>query len=139
MWHVYVRRGTVYAPTVARTAAGYFLDVDPVDVAPTSDPRSVEEAVRRMVARGNPSVPTPSRAAFPRPVVLKYAKVSSWSAFERGTRVWDISQRGDQFSIVPNRDGPDGGWVPDPASAEVLSAGTSVDDVARRVAVLVQS
>lgn len=138
-WHFYVRRGQVFAPTVARTDTALYQDVEPVEVASTSDPSSVEIAIKKMVARGNPRVPGPVRGQFPRPVLLQYAGVDSWSAFARGTSVWDIAVRNDRFQLVPNRAERGGGWLADPAAAEEFGAGASIDEVARRVAVLVRS
>jgi hypothetical protein len=35
-------------------------------------------------------------------VVLKYAGVKSWSAFERGLRVWDLKENDGIFQIAGN-------------------------------------
>src|SRR5256885_17252816 len=90
LWNLYLRNGTAYVPTVAQTEAGFFLDTDPVEVIPAVNTEALRNAVKQAIARGNPKVPTPTRAAFPKPVVLRYAKVKSWSAFEKGCSNWTI-------------------------------------------------
>ncbi len=74
LWHVYLRNGTAFIPTVAQTNAGFFLDVDPVGVVSATDTEALRHAVKQAIGRGNPKVATPTRAAFPKPVVLSYAK-----------------------------------------------------------------
>lgn len=39
LWHVYVRDGIAFIRDVARTDAGYCLDVEPVRMAKVADPR----------------------------------------------------------------------------------------------------
>jgi hypothetical protein len=74
LWHLYLRKGTAYIPTVSLPAgAGYYLDIDPVEVVPAADSEALRHAVKQAIGRGNPRVPTPPRDAAP--VVLKYAKL----------------------------------------------------------------
>ena len=65
LWHVYLRKGIVFVPTVAKTEAGFFLDIDPVAVLESSDRQQVSEAIKAAILKGNRTVPTPTRAAFP--------------------------------------------------------------------------
>ena len=67
LWQVYFRNCIVYVPTVARTDAGFFMDVEPLEAVPVTDRRAVEQAIERAVSRGNPVMPTPSRATSPPP------------------------------------------------------------------------
>jgi hypothetical protein len=89
----YVRKGIAYVPTRAITEAGY-LDVEPVAVAAVADFETFRRAIYDALRRGNPTVPTPTRAKFPVPVVLKYAKARSWSAFEKGISNLSAKSRG---------------------------------------------
>jgi hypothetical protein len=58
-------------------------------------------------------VPQPQRRDdWPPPVVLKYAGVKSWSAFERGLRVWDLKENDGIFQIAGNTR-VSHGWVED--------------------------
>jgi len=75
LWNIYLRKGMAFAPTVAQTEAGYYLNINPVEVIPAIDADGLRHAVEQVIGRGNPSVPTPTRADFPKPVILDYAKV----------------------------------------------------------------
>lgn len=137
-WHLYLRKGSVYLPTVARTEAGFYMNIEPVRVVPVSDSEAFENAVKEMMAKGNPAIPTPARASYPKPVVLKYAQVKSWSAFERDSFNWAIEKNG-IYQIKPGRRRPDRGWEDDPEKIEALPEGTTPEEVAKRVVALVQS
>lgn len=137
LWHVYLRKGTAYVPTVAQTEAGFYSDIEPVDVIPVTDSAALENAIKVAMSKGNPIIPTPTRAAFPKPVVLQYAKVKTWSAFEKDARHWTILEKAGNYQIEPGRKRPDGkGWEADPDRVESLPPGTTHDEVARRVATL---
>jgi hypothetical protein len=130
--------GTVYVPTVAQTEAGFYLDIDPVEVVPAADTESLQRTIRKALSSGNPIVATPTRATFPKPVVVKYAKVKSWSTFEKGTLVWTIVENSGNYQIEPKRKAPDRGWEDDPTKIESLPSGTTPDGVAQRVVALIQ-
>lgn len=138
LWHLYLRNGTVYMPTVARTEAGYYLDIDPVEVVPAADSENLQSTIGKALSKGNPVAPTPTRATFPKPVVSKYAKVKSWSAFEKGTLVWSIVENSGNYQIEPHRKAPDKGWEDDPTRIEHLPPGTTLEEVAQRVAAMIR-
>jgi hypothetical protein len=139
LWNLYLRKGTAYVPTVAQTEAGFFLDTEPVEVVSAGDVEALRRAIKQAIGRGNPRVSTPTRAAFPAPVVLKYAKVKSWSTFEKGCSNWTIVEKDGLYQFKRGRKRPDRGWEADPAQVEVLPPGTGVDEIAQRVASSVQS
>jgi hypothetical protein len=62
-----LRKGVAYIPTTARTEAGYWLAIEPVEA----------------IERGNPVVKTPTRQNFPPPVMQPYCGMKSFSEFER--------------------------------------------------------
>ena len=139
LWNLYLRKDTVYLPTVAETDAGFFLDIEPVEVAAAGDIDALQHAVKQAIGRGNPKVPTPTRGAFPKPVVLKYANVKSWSAFAQSSSNWNIVEKNGLYQITRGRKHPEGGgWEPDPTSTEDFPAGIGIDEIARRVASSVQ-
>ena len=76
------KSGQVLAPTMAKTDAGFWLEVDPVEQAATSDVSSISAALQSCASRGNHSVPTPPRSAFPDWVVLKHANKKKRRDFE---------------------------------------------------------
>ncbi len=138
-WHIYLRRGTVSIPTVAITEAGFYLDVEPVVVVPANDTSALHFAIKQVIRTGNPVVPTPARATFPKPVVLRHVGERSWSAFEKTALTWSITENDGRFAITPGRRRPDRGWEDDAAQREPLPLGATPDDVARRLSDLVQS
>ena len=139
LWNVYLRNGTAFVPTVAQTDAGFFLDIDPVGVVSATETKALQDAVKQAIGRGNPRVPTPTRSAFPKPVLLKYAKVKSWPAFERGCLSWTIVEKDGVYRVKQGRKRPDRGWEDDPEKIEELPPGTGIDEVAQRVASFVQT
>jgi len=89
------------------------------------------------VARGNPAVPMLLRREWPPPVLLKYAGVKSWSAFERGMQLWALKEKDGIFQIADYTKQPNGMWNDDPKRTIILAPGSTVDDViARMIAIL---
>ena len=138
VWGFYFRKGKVYVPIVARTEAGYYLNIEPVAVVDADDFGGVVSAIQAAIERGNPAVPTPSRANFPKPVIPRLAGVKSWPQFARESLYWKIGMAADCFQIVPGRRAPDGGWVDDEVHAETLPPGTTPEAVAKRMARIIQ-
>ena len=139
VWGVYFRKGKVFVPTVARAEAGYYLNVEPVAVVNAGDLNCILSAVRAAIDRGNPTIPTPTRANFPKPVLPKLAGVRSWPQFARESLYWKLRKASDGFQILPGRLEPDGGWVDDEAKAEALPSGTTAEGVAKRMAQIIQA
>src|SRR5215471_14446307 len=88
----YTHQGMVYVPTFARTDAGFYMHIEPIEVVSTSDTKSFAEALKRSISRGNPVVCTPLRHEYKKPEVLKHAKVKSWSLFEKESSSWSVSE-----------------------------------------------
>jgi hypothetical protein len=130
-------RAKVLIPTKARTTAGFYMDVEPVEVADITEPHAVQQALKRAWARGNPLVATPSRRDYPRPVVLHHAGVRTWASYEKGVRSWSIDQSGGVFEIIPLRRRRDRGLEEDIEHRKVLPQGAGLDDLAARVAEIV--
>jgi hypothetical protein len=111
---LYLRKGVVYVPTMGKMDEGFYRGVEPVAVVSASNTEEVRQALRATIARGNPAVPILRRSEIPLPVLLKYAGVKSWSAFERGMLFWDIKENNGAFRIASQRKQPDGMWRDDP-------------------------
>ena len=136
---LYIRNGIAYVPITAKTEAGYYMNVDPVEVVPVSDTESFARAVDRVIAHGHPIVPTPTRASgFPKPVVPKYAKLGSWRAFEKGATSWKLVEKDGVYTIEQWQKREQGGWLPDPDRDEQLPQGASLDDAVRRLVERIQ-
>jgi len=134
----YLRRGIAYVPTVAKTQAGYWLGIEPVDVERVSDAEALKAVLLRAISRGNPIVPTPSREHFPRDVMRRYCGMRSFSAFERTTQLWSISQHGDEYVICPWRRSERyrGAWEEDDERRATIPAGMSLQEVVGKAAEL---
>ena len=134
----YVRNGRAYIPLTAKTQAGFYIDMEPVEIVSVSDGDALELALHNAVLRGNPVVPTPTRGSFPRPVVLKYAKVKSWRLFESQATYWSLSARDHDWTFGTWKRA-DRGWEPDPSAETHIEGDYSIDDIVRRLGVSVRS
>jgi hypothetical protein len=139
LWQFYLRKGSVYVPTTAQTEAGFYLDIEPVEVAAVQDLEAVQRAIVGAMNRGNPRVPTPTRATSPKPVVLKYSDVKSWSRFERDAENWTLADGNGGYQLVPGRRRADRGWEDDLDKKEEFPADIGIEGVARQVARSIRS
>lgn len=139
LYHSYLKNGVVYVPTVSKTEAGFYMDGEPVSVVTAPDSDALRRALRDAMERGNSIVPTPPRTAFPRPVLLKYSGVKSWSAFARGASQWSINEEGGKYQIVGYRTHRDGYWEEDPDQRTNLPPGATRDEVVERMIAILQS
>lgn len=133
LWHLYLRRGTVFIPTVARTDAGFYLDVDPVAVLDSTNRQGLIDALKRAISSGNPVVETPTRATFPKPVVLKYAHVKSWAAFEKSASCWTIKKVDDIFELHSPQENRAGSWDQDAARIETFEGEAAIEVLASSI------
>jgi hypothetical protein len=136
--HFHLRNGIVYIPTMAKMDKGFYRGVEPVAVVSVSNTDALRQAIVETIARGNPDAPMLRRREWPAPVVLKYAGVRSWSAFERGAQFWTIEGRNGRFQIAGQRQQPDGMWNDDPDRTITLPVGTPIDEVAQRMISILQ-
>ena len=139
-WSLYLRKQVVYVPTTGKLDdEPVYRKMEPVDVVPLSKTDDVRRALLSAIARGNPSAPRYTPGNFPPPVVLKYAGVKSWSAFERGTSTWGINESNGAFQIVGYRRHPTKGYSEqDPQQKIEFLPGTSVDAVIDRMISILQ-
>jgi hypothetical protein len=132
-WLIFVFKDQVFVPTMARTEAGFYMGIEPVEVVDARDHTSVEQALMRVISRGNPSIPTPTRAAFPKNPLLKYAKLNSDSSFDRQTQSWKLSKHDGAYFIIPYRLRKDRGAEEDTERGEAMPADLPLEDVVRRL------
>lgn len=136
-WSVYLHGAVVLVPTQGQAEAGFYVEIEPVEVVPALDAEAVAASVERVMARGNPRVEPAASGGWPKPpVVPKAAGVRSWAAFERTARGWSLSETRERFRIVPLVRTPPRGLGEDAARAEVLPAGSTRADAARRMAII---
>lgn len=136
--HFYLRKGTVYVPTMGMMEKGFYRGIEPVAVVSVTNADALREALAATIARGNPVVPKLRRREWPPPVVLKYAGVKSWSAFERGMMLWSIEEKDGVWKVIGKRQSSDGAMVDDPDQIVTFPVRASVDDVIGRAISIVQ-
>jgi hypothetical protein len=134
IWHVYVRKGTAFVPNVAQTEAGFFLDVEPVRVTKLDDLQSLALAIEQAMVAGNPRVPTPTRAAFPKPVILKPAGTKNWNTFVERGACFTIFRCDAELELHETARNDDGEWVDASSLSQKLPANSLAVDIAKRIA-----
>jgi len=139
LYSCYLRRGIVYIPTVARVRNSGHRDIEPVAVVPISHVEELRRAFVDTIARGNPEIPLATGDKRPSPILPKYAGVTTWSAFARGTMTWGIKEKSGVYQIVGYRRYPSGGWVEDPDQTITLPSGSSVGDAVERMIGILQA
>jgi hypothetical protein len=137
LFNVYLRRGVVYVPTVAKRDTAVYTDIEPVAVVPVADGEGLRCALLDTIARKNVAVPVP-RGKWPPPVLLKYSGAKTWSAFARDASTWNIEEQDGKYQIEGYRTHPKGYWEEDPDQKIEFPAGTSVDTVIERMIGILQ-
>jgi hypothetical protein len=134
-WVLIIRKGQALVPTQAKTEAGFYLGIEPIEVIDARDRAGVEQAMLRAISRGNPPAPTPSRDSYCAKTdpLLRRAKAKSYSAFEKGTKSWKLSKHENAYFIVPYRPHEDGGAVEDVKRTERISGEAPIEEVVRRL------
>jgi hypothetical protein len=133
-WLIFLLREQIFIPTMAKTKAGFYIGIEPVDVVDALDRAALEQAIIQVVKRGNPLVPTPQGGAkFPKSVLLKYAKMKSISSFDKLAKSWQLSKREGAFLIVPYRPRQDSGMEEDTERGETIPVDVSLETVVGRL------
>lgn len=134
MCHFYTRGDKAFIPTVARTEAGFYIDVEPVAVVDARDSDSVAAELRIRLEAGNSLVATPSRAGYAPSPVLGAARLRSWKTFEVGAKCFAVYLRKSGYEIPAIERARDGGWVEVPGKTLTLPVSTPVGEVAALLA-----
>lgn len=133
-----LKDGVVYLPTMGKMDRGFYRGIEPVAVVSATNTELLREALLATIARGNPSVPMLKRRDWPPPVVLKYAGVKKWSAFERGMILWSIEGEDGKFQIAVKTKQSNGMWVDDKARTIELPNGSKTQNVVERMVAIIQ-
>jgi len=138
--HLYLREGIVYVPTVGQADIGFYIDVDPVTVLAATDTEALRQTIRRAIDNGNPKIPAPtSPTDYSKPILLNYAKVRSWKAFESKAEGWKIYEKKGVYQIGRIIKNQSAGSENDSMEVETLPSDAGVDDTIQRILALVQS
>jgi len=134
LWLVFLFRKQILIPTMARTKAGYYMGIEPVEVADLHNQEAIESAILRIVKKGNPVVPTPQGGTkFPKSPLLKYTKMKSISSFDRIAKSWQFAKRDGAFLIVPYKPRVDRGKEEDTERGEAIPVGVSLETAVHRL------
>jgi hypothetical protein len=134
----YLKKGTVYLPTMVSQGIARYMDADPVAVIPVMDTEGLRRAMLNTIPKANPfRAPTVEDACKP-PVILKYTGDKSWSAFMRGTACWSIYEKDGIFEIEPYRVHTKGYWEPDRDQFIQFPSGTTAGEVISRMIAILQ-
>jgi hypothetical protein len=136
--HLYLRSGTVYIPTMGKMDEGFYRAVEPVAVISASDIDGIRRALQTTIVRGNPAVPILRRSEIPPPVLLKYARVKSWPAFEHGLKFWTIKEKNGAFQIAGQSKRPDRAWRDDAERTIAFPPNSTTDEVIDRMIAILQ-
>jgi hypothetical protein len=133
--NVIVRQGKAYIPTTAQIEgemAGAYLDIEPIYVTNlTLD--ELTEALERVVATGNPKVPTPTLEELERyysKLVPRAAGVKSWKALARGGASYAIEWQRDKIVLYMSQLDKKGRFVDDPGKRREFPSGTDIRTIA---------
>lgn len=96
--HVYEYHGIMLIPTVAKTDAGFYIEIEPVAV-PEPTVSNIASALTAAKQRSSTVIPAPRRGEYSKPVVLRHAKARSWKDFERGARLWKVTWSNGTFRL----------------------------------------
>jgi len=135
----YLRKGTVYIPTLGQMGKGFYRGIEPTAVASVSDTAHLKRAILDTIAHGNPAVPVMPGGNYPTPPVLKYAGVKTWGAFAKGTIPISVDAKNGHYRIVGKKDRPDRGWEDDPDQTITLPPGSTIDDLCDRLIAILQA
>ncbi len=135
----YLRRNIVYLPTVGEIEPGFYREDEPIAVIAVADTAGLRNAFGEIVARGNPRVPNLLRGQYPKPAILKHAKVRSFGEFARGAQTWAIEQNAKGTRIIGYRRAQDRGWEPDPEQTVTLSPEQGIDGAIERLIAILQA
>jgi hypothetical protein len=114
---------------------GGYKDMDPIAVVPVDNADSIRKALKDVIARGNPIIEYDDNSDFS---LFKYARVKSWSAFDKNAFCWIVNNATGPYKIIGQRKGLPRGWVDDPDQTVILPMGATVDDLCDRLIPIIQ-
>ncbi len=130
----YVRHEKLILPTVAETEAGFYVDVEPIDVFDIHEVESWRHEIYLRLVNGNPLVPTPERSDDPGSAILERLNITKWSTFETSAIMYTIHIGGRYISIYRTGKGPDGMWTQDNTDLRQFASRAPLGWIANAVA-----
>ncbi len=131
---LYVRHERLILPTVAETEAGFYVDMEPIDVFEIHETQKWREALYLRLVHGNPLVPTPERSDDPGSAILERLNITKWSTFETSAVMYTIHMGGRYISVYRTGKGADGMWTQDNTELRQFASRTPLSWIANVVA-----
>lgn len=139
LWHVYVRDGIVYVPTMGRTTAGFFIELAPVYTANFEDLAGLREILLKTLRTPNPKVSTPSRFSYPKlTAVAEMAMAKSTREFEKGAGLLEVQLNDGKYTIAPMKNMGRMGWEETPESKITIPATEEIGRIVEKVITVLQ-
>lgn len=122
-YHFYVRGGQVIMPTVVRTEAGFYMDVEPVAIIASAEAAAVTDKLLSILTGECQVVPTPDVQTEPGSCVLEALSLKRWDTFEKEAFLYNFESGGPAMSFYgAGRDGS-GRWTAEKTSLLSFPAG----------------
>ena len=80
-FYLNLKSGKILVPTMAKTKAGFWLAIEPVEHAKIMQFSSIESILHVAISRAPIMVPTPSRGDYQKSVVVSHSGARSWKHF----------------------------------------------------------
>lgn len=107
---LYIFHEKIVLPVVAETEAGFYVDVEPIQVFSISDKNAWKNAVYSTLSKGNPVIPTPDGSEEPGSAILEKLNIQKWSTFETSATMYTVHLGGGYIRIYKTGRGADGMW-----------------------------
>lgn len=108
--YLYGPKKKVLVPTVAETEAGFFVEIEPLNIYEHHDVDGWTRGIARAMARGSKTVPTPDGEMEPGSQILDALHLNSWSEFEKEAVLFTVHRGARYISIYATGFGEDGMW-----------------------------
>jgi hypothetical protein len=108
---LYVHHEKIVLPTVAQTEAGFYVDVEPIQVFSVKEHAAWKNAVYKALAKGNSFIPTPDGSDDPGSAILEKLNISKWSTFETSSIMYTVHKGGGDILIYRTGKTSDGMWT----------------------------
>ena len=138
LYNLYLKKGTVYLPTVVNQGIAVYMDVEPVTVVPRCGYRRLTPRVAKHDPQRKCLPPPSLEDSRKPPVILKYTDDKSWSAFSRSASAWSIYEKNGIYRIAPYRTHQKGYWEEDPEREMRIPPRTPINDVVERMIAILQ-
>lgn len=101
--YLYGPKKKVLVPTVAETEAGFFVEIEPLNIYEHHDVDGWTRGIARAMARGSQTVPTPDGDIEPGSQILDALHLNSWGEFEKEAVLFTVHRgRATSRSMPPD-------------------------------------